>query len=228
MLLHRLAAVESMLPLSQRPPPSSMQPPPNSQLCGGMAFSMSLFFPGRAIDPALLEPALRGVLSELPHLAGRGATLGSGSRLADTVLRCSNAGVELATAAAPAVRLQDVGPHTWSSYNADRPPGALPLPFYAQPLNAAASMAGRAPPVGLRCAESCRGQWLAGRRNRRLFSLPCARMHLTPAPSPSSPLWGCSLTDLADGQVLNLGFWHVVADAGRGLSLAGRLADHYR
>lgn len=146
----RQRAPRRRAPAALPPLPPPLQPPPNSQLCGGMAFSMSLFFPGLAIDPALLEPALRNVLTELPHLAGRGATLGSGSRLSDTVMRCSNAGVQLATAAAPGVRLQDVGPHTWSSYNANRPPGALPLPFYAQPLSATASMAGRAPPMGLR------------------------------------------------------------------------------
>lgn len=42
--------------------------------------------------------------AELPHLAGRGRVLGSGSRVADCAIECNNEGIELATAAAPQVR----------------------------------------------------------------------------------------------------------------------------
>ena len=69
-----------------------------------MAYSISFFYPGHTIQREPLEAALRGVLGELPHLAGRATLRGSGSRLADMALRCTNDGVTLATAAAPGVR----------------------------------------------------------------------------------------------------------------------------
>ena len=69
-----------------------------------MAYNFSFFFRGTHLDPVLLKRSLRGVLSELPHLAGRGRVLGSGSRLVDSVLACNNAGVEVATASARNIR----------------------------------------------------------------------------------------------------------------------------
>lgn len=53
--------------------------------------------------------------AELPHLAGRGRVLGSGSRVADCAIECSNEGIELATAAAPQVRC-GVVPGYWLAW----------------------------------------------------------------------------------------------------------------
>ncbi|KAI7846408.1 hypothetical protein COHA_000118 [Chlorella ohadii] len=161
-------------------------PPPNSQLCHSMAFNYSYFFQGHAITPELLKRALQTLAGELPHLAGRGRVLGSGSRVADCAIECNNEGIELATASAPQVRLQDVGPHTWSVLTCGYPLESTPLPFYAQPPSHTAATKGLEPPLRIR------------------------------------------LTNLADGQVLSASFWHILADAGRGVKLLDRLSEHYR
>ena len=52
----------------------------------------------------MLYTPLAALAEELPHIAGRGRVLGSGSRVADCAIECNNEGIDLATASAPQVR----------------------------------------------------------------------------------------------------------------------------
>ena len=81
-----------------------MQPAPNSQITQDMGFFISFFFKSHDLDPGLLKRSMQGVLAEVPHVAGRGRVVGSGSRLIDSVLECNNEGVEFTTASASNVR----------------------------------------------------------------------------------------------------------------------------
>lgn len=67
-------------------------------------FNFTYFFKGHNLQSNLLKHAIQGVLSEVPHLAGRGRVLGSGSRFIDSVIDCTNEGVEFATARAHNIR----------------------------------------------------------------------------------------------------------------------------
>ena len=222
-------------PPAPPPPPAAAhtpQPPPNSQLCHAMAFNFSFFFAGRPICADRLKAALQGVLGELPHLAGRGHLLGSGSRQADVVVDCNNAGVELATASAPTFFLRDVGPHTWSALNRGHPLGKFPLPFYVQPLDPDAAEKGKEAPLRMPSVTVGWQSWTAccvDGQSVWAHTAPAAESMNGIRLDPSLPsLCHCRLTQLADGQVLSLSCWHVLADGGRALSLLARLSQHYR
>jgi hypothetical protein len=70
----------------------------------GASVTFTYFYKGHDLDPKVLKEALQGVLAELPHLAGRGRILSGGDRLIDSVIECSNDGVEFSTADAQAIR----------------------------------------------------------------------------------------------------------------------------
>ena len=84
--------------------PVFVQPSPIDQLYQRASCSFMYHFNGHHLQPDLLKRALQGVLTELPHLAGRGCVLGSGSRLIDSVIKCSNEGATFTTASAPNIR----------------------------------------------------------------------------------------------------------------------------
>jgi hypothetical protein len=114
-------------------------------------FNFTFFYKGQFI---LIEPfkeALRLVLSEVPHFAGRGLVLNWGAHLKDSVIECNNKGVEFSAAKTLGIRLADVAPHTWSYLSSNITLNNAPMAFYDQPLNPRLARLGKAPPLKLRC-----------------------------------------------------------------------------
>jgi hypothetical protein len=90
-----------MKPLTSR---LLMQPSTVDQMYQFAGFNFTFFYKGQFI---LIEPfkeALRLVLSEVPHFAGRGLVLNWGAHLKDSVIECNNKGVEFSAAKTLGIR----------------------------------------------------------------------------------------------------------------------------
>lgn len=67
-------------------------------------FNFTYFYKGQSILVEPLKEALRMVLDEVPHFAGRGQVLNLGFHLKDSVIECSNKGVEFSAASTLSIR----------------------------------------------------------------------------------------------------------------------------
>ena len=97
-------------------------------------------FKGSNISASILKKSLQKVVGELPVLAGRVRVVDP-SNLDGLVVDCNNRGAEFVAARAPAVSIEEMGPHTWSQWTESHKVGEFPLPFYAEPFNIGGSPA---------------------------------------------------------------------------------------